>query len=58
MSEEDDVRAASARFYAALNGMAGGNAGAMAAVWSHSASVTAMHPIGGREVGWAEVRPV
>ena len=58
MSAEDDVRAASARFYAALNGMASGDAGAMAAVWSHGASVTAMHPIGGREVGWEQVRPV
>ena len=58
MSAEDEVRAASRRFYAALNGMAGGDAGAMADVWSHSASVTAMHPIGGREVGWDEVRPV
>ena len=58
MSSEDDVRAASARFYAALNGMARGDASAMADVWSHDASVTAMHPIGGREVGWDQVRPV
>jgi ketosteroid isomerase-like protein len=58
MSAGDEVRAASARFYAALNGMASGNASAMTDVWSHDDSVTAMHPIGGREVGWDQVRPV
>lgn len=55
MSTEDQVREASRKFYAALNDMANGNAGAMADVWSHSASVTTMHPIGGRQTGWAEV---
>lgn len=58
VSAGDDVRVASAQFYAALNGMANGDASAMAEVWSHSESVTAMHPIGGREVGWNQVRPV
>jgi ketosteroid isomerase-like protein len=28
----------------------------MADIWSHSATVTTMHPIGGREVGWDAVR--
>ena len=29
---------------------------AMAAVWSHGPAVTTMHPLGGREVGWEQVR--
>jgi ketosteroid isomerase-like protein len=58
VSAEDEVRAASERFYRALNAMANGDASAMDAVWSHGGSVTAMHPIGGREVGWDQVRPV
>jgi ketosteroid isomerase-like protein len=55
MASEDDVRNASKQFYAALNMMANGDVGPMASVWSHSASVTTMHPIGGRQVGWEEV---
>ena len=56
MSIEEEVRSASAKFYAALNRMANGDSGSMGDVWAHSASVTAMHPIGGREVGWDAVR--
>jgi ketosteroid isomerase-like protein len=56
MSTEDEVRKASKQFYAALNLMANGNAGTLSDIWSHSASVTAMHPIGGRQVGWNAVR--
>jgi uncharacterized protein (TIGR02246 family) len=56
MSAEDEVRKASRQFYAALNQMANGDSSAMADVWSHSATVTTMHPIGGREVGWDAVR--
>jgi ketosteroid isomerase-like protein len=55
MSEEG-VRKASEQFYEALNRMLGGDARSMAEVWSHSATVTAMHPIGGRQVGWDQVR--
>lgn len=51
MSTEHEIRAASTSFYAALNRMAKGEAGAMESVWSHSAEVTALHPIGGREAG-------
>jgi ketosteroid isomerase-like protein len=58
MAAEDEVRQASKRFYAALNGMVGGDASPMSAVWSHSADVTTMHPVGVREVGWEQVRPV
>ena len=56
MSAEDEVRNASEQFYAALNRMANGDAGPMADIWSHSATVTTMHPIGGRQVGWDQVR--
>ncbi len=56
MSAEDDVREASTRFYSALNGMLDGDTDSLANVWSHGAEVTTMHPIGGRESGWDEVR--
>lgn len=56
MSTEDEVRKASEHFYAGLNRMTHGDAGPLADVWSHSAAVTALHPIGGREVGWDAVR--
>ena len=56
MSAEDEVHEASKKFYAALSRMADGDAGSLADIWSHSATVTTMHPIGGREIGWDEVR--
>lgn len=56
MSSEDEVRKASAQFYAALNRMVDGDAAPLSAIWSHSATVSTMHPIGGREAGWDEVR--
>lgn len=56
MTTEDEVRNASKQFYAGLNRMANGAGGAMADIWSRSATVTAMHPIGGRDVGWNAVR--
>jgi ketosteroid isomerase-like protein len=56
MAGEEEVRKASKQFYAALNRMANGDAGPLADIWSHGAGVTAMHPIGGRQVGWDEVR--
>ena len=56
MSSEDEVRNASKQFYAGLNRMANGDAGPLADIWLHSAEVTAMHPIGGRQVGWDAVR--
>ena len=55
MSAEDEVRAASRQFYAALNSMGNGDAGPMADIWSHGADATTMHPIGGRQVGWDQV---
>ena len=56
MTTEDEVLKASEQFYAAVSGMLNGDAGSLAAIWSHSATVTAMHPIGGRQVGWDKVR--
>ncbi len=55
MSSEQDIKAASAKFYAGLNRMGNGETGALADSWSHASTVTAMHPIGGREVGWDAV---
>jgi ketosteroid isomerase-like protein len=56
MTNEEEVRKASERFYAALNRLLNGDAGPMTDIWSHSAAVTTMHPISGREVGWDQVR--
>jgi ketosteroid isomerase-like protein len=46
---------ASDRFYAALSELSRGNPGPMADVWSQGADVSAMHPVGGRELGWEQV---
>ena len=56
MAGENDVHEASKKFYAALNHMAKGDASLMSDIWSHGGTVTTMHPIGGREGGWGEVR--
>ncbi|MFC7097515.1 YybH family protein [Halobaculum marinum] len=56
VAAEDDVRAASDRFYGALEAMANGDASSMADIWSHEDDVTTMHPIGGREEGWEAVK--
>lgn len=56
MSARDEVCKASERFYTALNRMLNGDAGPLSEVWSHGSAVTTMHPIGGRQVGWDEVR--
>ena len=58
MAAQDEARQASDRFYAALNRMLNGDAGPLSEVWSHEADVTTMHPIGGRQVRWEQVRPV
>ncbi len=55
-SNEEQVRKASKQFYDALNSMANGDSSSLANVWSHTAVVTTMHPIGGREIGWDAVR--
>lgn len=52
----DEIRKASELLYAALYYMLNGNSCLMDDIWSKSPSVTTMHPIGGRDVGWDEVR--
>jgi ketosteroid isomerase-like protein len=55
-TELDAVRKASEAFYAAINSMVNGDTRPMNEVWSHGRDITAMHPIGGRIVGWDKVR--
>jgi ketosteroid isomerase-like protein len=55
MSTEDEIRNASSKFYAALNRMLNGDAQPLSDIWSHGPTVTTMHPIGGRQVGWDQV---
>jgi len=56
MSEKDDIRKVSERFYAALTSMCNGDADPLWKIWSHGKNVTTMHPIGGRQTGWDSVR--
>ena len=56
MAAEDEVRQASEQFYAALNSTLDGDSGRMEEIWSHGSDVSAMHPFGGRMLGWDEVR--
>src|ERR671916_1937678 len=56
MAVEDEIRQASEQFYEALNRMLNGDPEPMMEVWSHSSDVATMHPLGGRETGWEEVR--
>jgi len=56
MSTGNEVHKASDQFYAALNRMLSGNANSMEDIWSHDSTVTALHPIGERTVGWDNVR--
>jgi ketosteroid isomerase-like protein len=56
MAAEDEIRQASERFYAALNRALDGDSGPMEEIWSHGSDVSAMHPFGGRMLGWEEIR--
>ena len=56
MTTKREICEVSTQFYAALTRMLNGDARALSDVWSHRSFVTAMHPLGGRQVGWAEVR--
>jgi ketosteroid isomerase-like protein len=56
MAVEDEIQQASEQFYAALNRTINGDPGPMMEVWSHGSDVATMHPLGGRETGWEEVR--
>lgn len=53
--DTQEVRAASKRFYEALNAMFSGDLDPMKAVWSHRDDVTYMGPAGGFRVGWKNV---
>ena len=55
MAAEDEVRQASEQFYAALNRTLDGDSSPMEQIWSHGSDVSAMHPFGGRMLGWEEV---
>jgi ketosteroid isomerase-like protein len=52
----EEVRQASDRFYAALNQGLTGDTSEMFDICSHADDVTTMHPLGGRQIGWPEVR--
>ena len=52
----EEIRKASEQLYIALNNMLNGNSRSLAEIWSHGILVTAMHPVGGREIGWERVR--
>jgi len=53
----EEVRQASDRFYATLNRALNGEiTDDMLDIFSHADDVTMMHPTGGRQVGWPEVR--
>jgi ketosteroid isomerase-like protein len=56
MSTYDEVLKTSQKFYAELNRMVNGDSGPLADIWLHNATVTTMHPIGGREIGWDAVK--
>jgi ketosteroid isomerase-like protein len=55
MAAEEEVRQASEQFYAALNRTLDGDSSQMEQVWSHGSDVSAIHPFGGRMLGWEEV---
>ena len=55
MAAEDEVQQASEQFYAALNRTLDGDSSQMEQVWSHGSDVSAIHPFGGRMLGWEEV---
>lgn len=50
------LEAATQDFYAALNTVLAGDAGAMEALWSHADDVTYMSPFGELLVGWEPIR--
>ncbi len=51
------VKSAVTTFHDALNVLFTGDAVPMKAVWSHADDVTYMGPVGGMQVGWAQVEP-
>jgi ketosteroid isomerase-like protein len=55
VSAADEVRQASAQFYAALNQMVNGDASDMRELWVDDDDATALHPIGDRDEGTEQV---
>jgi ketosteroid isomerase-like protein len=55
MADHDEIAAAAAGFYEALNALFEGDVGPMVEVWSHESDVTYMGPDGGFQTGWKEV---
>src|SRR5689334_10145957 len=51
--DEDDVRRVSERFYQAVNGILGGDAAPMLAIWSHADDTTYSDTRGEIQRGWA-----
>jgi ketosteroid isomerase-like protein len=56
MSTEQDVRQAVEDFYAAVTRCLNGDAEPVLALWARGPEATVMHPAGGRQAGWEEVR--
>jgi ketosteroid isomerase-like protein len=52
---QNEVRAASDRFYAALNRVLNGDAGPMVDVWSHTDDTSVSHPMGDWSRGWDQI---
>ena len=53
---ENEIRAATILFYAALNSAVHGDLNPLSAVWSHRPEVTNLNGLGGLALGWTEVR--
>lgn len=53
---EQEIREAVRRLYGKVIQALNGDAGPILEAWSHSDDATVMHPAGGRQQGWDEVR--
>ena len=53
---EKEIREATTLFYAALNSALQGDLGPLGVVWSHRPDVSNLGGVGGRALGWNEVR--
>src|SRR5271155_5971961 len=53
---ENEIRAATILYYAALNSAIHGDLNPLSAVWSHRPVVTNLNGLGGLALGWSEVR--
>jgi ketosteroid isomerase-like protein len=53
---ENEIRAATILYYAAVNSAIHGDLNPLSAVWSHRPVVTNLNGLGGLALGWSEVR--